>query len=226
MKRTAVFVILFLLISSKVFSAPIYGSHMPEARKIEIGGQTHYVGERKLEGESGEMNSLQHFLLVSYGITDWACLDLKGGAGNIKQKSDSRDEIVYPSYMGGGYGFRLKIIDRESYRAILGFQHISVHPYSIWIGETKHKAVLDDWQWSLLGSHSFKNLTPYLGIKWSRMDYIHWINDERNLVKSDLTKSVGAIIGTDFNLNETVRINMEAQFIDVQAYAMSINIRF
>lgn len=199
---------------------------MPEKNQFFIGGQTYSVLKRYLIHDYGKMRSLQHFLLISYGLTDWFSVDLKGGAGYIKQHPGSQDEIDYPTYVGGGYGFRIKAFDKNKTKVIFGFQHISIHPYSIEVNNVKHKAVLDDWQWSLLASYEFPLCTPYLGTRWSRMDYIHWTDDVRKLKKSDVTKSVGAIIGVDIPLGEKFWINLEGQFVDAEAVAASINFRF
>jgi hypothetical protein len=87
----------------------------------------------------------------------------------------------------------------------------------------KHKAVLDDWQFSALVSYNLKKITPYLGSRWSRADYIHWVNGERDRVKSDLTKSFGLIFGFDLPVTKRVWLNLEGQFLDSEALAFSLN---
>jgi len=190
------------------------------------GGQTHSVGKRNLEGDNGKLNSLQHFLLISYGITDWFSLDLKGGAGDTHQTPDRGDEISYPAYLSGGYGFRIRLFERQATKAVFGFQHISVHPYSVFVGNVKRKAVIDDWQFSFLVSQRFEFMTPYAGTRWSRMDYIRWIDDDRKRVKSELGESVGMIIGFDIPLGDRIWLNVEGQFFDAQAVASSVNFHF
>lgn len=208
------------------WAAPAYGTRLPEKNHFCVGGQSYYVLERKLEQEHGEMNSLQHFLLISYGLTDWFSVDLKGGAGNIRQKPDIGNEIEYPSYVGGGYGFRWRFYEEEKKKAVFGFQHISIHPYTQVIGDTKHKAVLDNWQLSLLASYAFTRVVPYLGMKWSRMDHIHWVDEDRGRDRSDISKSIGIILGSDIPLGQNVWVNMEGQLLDDQALAVSINAQF
>ena len=115
-------------------------------------------------------------------------------------------------------------VDRSG--VVGGFQHISVHPYSVFIENVKNKAVIDDWQLSFLVSQDFKYMTPYTGMYWSRMDYIHWTEDDRNRVKSDLNKSVGLIAGMDVPVRENIWLNVEGQFVSVQAVAASINFHF
>ena len=208
------------------YGAPAYGTKLPDKSELFIGGQTHRIFDRDLEDGHGEMSSVQHFLLLSYGLTDWFSLDLKGGAGDIEQQPERGSEISYPAFVGGGYGFRFRIYDHQKAKAVFGFQHISIHPYSIKIGDTKHKAVLDDWQFSILGSYDVGGWTPYIGMKWSRTDYIHWVDTVRDRKRSDLGKSIGVIAGMDIPLNKKIWINVEGQFLDVLATAISLNFHF
>ncbi|MCM8823960.1 MAG: hypothetical protein NC822_04725 [Candidatus Omnitrophica bacterium] len=206
------------------FSAPCYGIKTPQKKRIFLGTQTHYIIHRNLENNYGKVRSLQHFLLLSWGITDWLSLDLKGGTGYIKQHPYNSDEIDYNSSFAGGYGFRIKIWEDETAttKTVFGFQHISVHPYSSDINGVNYKAVLDDWQVSLLISKNLDNITPYLGTKWSRIDYINWINDKRERIMSDLTKSLGIIIGLDYQLRKNIWLNMETHFLDEKAGSIAI----
>lgn len=218
-------IILFCFAAS-LFAAPCYGTKMPKQKEIFMGLQDYTVFKRYLDKDYGKLRSVQNFLLLSYGVFDWLSLDLKGGWGNIKQHPVGSDEIDYPSFLGGGYGFRVKIFEKEKIKTVFGFQHISVHPKSIDLGDIKHKAVLDDWQFSLLGSYSFAKITPYLGTKWSRMDYIHWDNGSRKQEKSELAKSVGLVMGFDLPINEKLWVNLEGQLCDVEAVAFSLNYSF
>lgn len=221
-------ILIGLFLPALADAAPAYGTRMPPKFKLVVGGQTHQIVRRDLEGDNGKMQSTQHFLLLSFGLTDWLSLDLKGGAGDIEQESDAGTTIQYPAFLGGGYGFRLRLYENEKFKAVFGFQHISIHPYSqkIGISDTRHKAVLDDWQFSVLGSYKIGEVTPYVGTKWSRTDYIHWVDDTRKRVQSALGKSTGVITGIDIPLTERTWINAEAQFVDVQAWAVSLNYQF
>ena len=227
MRNTLLFFILSLFcLSSVAQAAPCYGTKMPGKKDIFAGLQTHSIFKRYLKDELGKLRSLQHFLLLSYGVYDWLSIDLKGGAGYIKQHPMGSDEIDYPSYLAGGYGFRLKLYDAKKTKMVFGFQHISVHPKSIYLADVKHKAVLDDWQFSCLASYDFKKITPYLGIRWSRVDYIHWINGDRKLWQSDLSKSTGLILGFDLPVSSRFWFNMEGQLFDSKAVALSANYSF
>lgn len=225
--RIILFVLILLVyIPSQSYSAPCYGTKMPESKGIFAGFQTHNIFKRYLYNENGKLRSLQHFFLFSYGVNDRFTLDFKGGAGYIKQHPVGSDEVDYSSGFDGGYGFRLKLYDKSPYRMVFGFQHISVHPKKITLLGQKNKAVLDDWQFSLLASYDLSKLTPYLGTRWSRVDYIHWIGEDRKRKKSDLTKSVGLIAGMDIPINEKMWFNLEGQVFDSEALSFSVNFKF
>ncbi len=208
------------------YAAPCYGTKLPEKNQIFTGLQSYSVFNRYLEDDDGKLRSQQEFLLLSYGFLDWLSVDLKGGAGYIKQHPFGSDELDYPTYLGGGYGFRIKFFDKQNTKMVFGFQHISVHPYTISVEGVKNKAVLDDWQFSLLASYDFKKITPYLGTRWSWLDYIHWTNGNSKLEKSDLGKSVGLVVGCDLPVNERFWFNLEGQFFDSEALAFSANYSF
>lgn len=208
------------------FAAPAYGTKMPQRNKLFAGLGQYNVLKRYLEHSAGKMRSLQNFVLLSYGIFDWLSIDLKGGAGYIKQHPLDRSEIDYPTFLGGGYGLRLRLYEKKNIKAVFGFQHISIHPETTVVENQKNKAVLDDWQFSLLASYDFKKFTPYIGTRWSRMDYIHWTDGTRDRVKSDRTKDVGLIVGVDVPLIKNTWVNIEGNFIDSTAYAFSLNYGF
>ncbi|MFH1397653.1 MAG: hypothetical protein ABIH27_03780 [Candidatus Omnitrophota bacterium] len=223
-----VLLVLALVFSFQIaaYAAPCYGTNMPKKKQFFAGLQTHSIFKRTLENEAGKIRSLQNFLLISYGVFDWLAIDLKVGAGNLKQHPVGNDEMDYQTGFAGGYGFRLKAYDKDNLKMIFGFQHISVHPYSIHLGDTRHKAILDDWQFSFLASRDIFKVTPYLGLRWSRVDYIHKIEGERKRVMSDLTKDIGLIYGLDIPITKKTWINLEGQVFDSYALACSINYKF
>lgn len=226
MKKLFLCFFLSFCIVNPCYAAPCYGTKMPEKNQLFAGVQTHSVLNRYLINQNGKMRSLQNFVLFSYGIFDWLCLDLKGGAGNIKQQSPGVERLDYATYLGAGYGFRMRLYDSKKTKTVFGFQHISIHPHKLHVNGIKRKSVLDDWQFSLLISRTFPIITPYIGTKWSRMDYILWTNGERSRIKSDRTRSIGLIVGADIPLGEKVWFNIEGNFFDSEAFSTSLNFRF
>ena len=220
------FIIQLLFLTGKTYAVPCYGTRMPQKGEYFGGFQTHVIFERELEDGFGTARSRQHFFQLSYGVFDWLSIDLKGGAGNIKQHPIGSTEIDYPSSFAGGYGFRIRILNQEKIKAVFGFQHISVHPRSVRLDGERNQAVLDDWQTSLLASYEFSKITPYIGAKFSRVDYIHWVDGNRKRRMSDLTKTIGLVCGFDLDLTEKTWLNLEGQFFDGEAASISFNFKF
>ncbi len=226
MRRFLLITLFLLFFISPAYAAPCYGTKMPQAKELFGGTQSHLIFKRYLEDGRGEIRSTQYFLMFSYGIFDWLSLDLKGGAGNIKQRPPASDETDYSSSFAGGYGVRLKFYDSGTSKMVFGFQHISVHPQKTHLGRVKHAAILDDWQFSLLASRDLAGITPYAGIKWSRLDYIHKVEEDRKRRMSDLTKDVGLVVGCDIPLSKKFWLNLEGQFIDTEACSVSLHYGF
>ena len=226
MRNILLCLLICLCLVSASYAAPCYGTKMPPEKIFFLGLQTYSLLQRTLEQDHGKVRSLQNFFLISYGIFDWLSLDLKGGAGNIKQHPEADNNINYHTYLGGGYGLRARLYAKDKTKMVLGFQHISIHPRTASVDASKYKAVLDDWQYSFLVSYDFLKITPYIGTRWSRMDKITWRDGTRKLEKSDLNKSIGLIIGTDMPISKKLWFNLEAQFLDVTAIAGSLNFAF
>lgn len=213
-------------------AAPCYGPTLPGRNEFIAGGQTYFILRRYLEENHGKVSSQQHFFQLSYGITDWLSLDLKGGAGNIKQHPLTATVIDYSSSFAGGYGLRFRLYEKDNWRIVLGFQHISVHPRKTYIDSQENKAVLDDWQTSLLASYAIGDFKPYLGTKWSRLDYIHRVSGNRKRRMSELDKMFGFVGGCDIPLafgdgeDKKIWLNVEGQAFDGEAVAISLNYKF
>ena len=103
-------------------------------------------------------------------------------------------------------------------KAIFGFQHISVHPNSQIVNNKKNQIILDDWQLSTLLSKGFNRFTPYLGMKLSRLDFIHKVDGVRKRKKCE--DNFGVFVGTDIYIKDEFRINLEGRFIDEVAIAI------
>jgi opacity protein-like surface antigen len=226
MKRLLLFLILSLTFMEAAHAAPCYGTNMPERRKFSAMFESYTIFKRYLRENFGNVKSQQEFFGLSYGVFDWLAIDLKAGAGDIRQYPVNADKISYESSFAGGYGLRAKLLDMNKTKVVFGFQHISVHPYSTHVGDLKHKAILDDWQTSLLVSYEISRFTPYLGTRWSRVDYIHWTGEDRKRITSDASKGVGLITGCSYSVTKNIWVNVEGEFFDSNALACSVNYNF
>ncbi|MFH1772463.1 MAG: hypothetical protein ABH872_06565 [Candidatus Omnitrophota bacterium] len=226
MRRALILLLFLVLFLPAGFAAPCYGIKLPHKNNFSTGYQVHAILDRDLEGGFGSLRSTQHFFLISYGVFDWLSIDLKGGAGNIKQHPLNSDEIDYTSSFAGGYGFRIKMYDKGDTAVVFGFQHISVHPKTIHLGGVNHQAILDDWQVSLLAGHNFNRFCPYAGMRFSRVDYIHWIEEDRKRRMSLPDESTGMVLGCDFSISDKIWINAEGNLFNGRALSFSVNYEF
>jgi len=210
-----------------VYAAPCYGTDMPAAKKIDIGAQAHVIANRELKDNYGKVSSSQYFYQMSYGITDWFCLDGKIGIGDIMYKSVNTEKIKYTANFAGGYGFRVRMYknDLQKIAIVGGFQHISVHPNKKEVNEVKNSVILDDWQGSVLASKTFGFLTPYIGTRLTRLDLIHNIKGgDRKRKKSDV--DFGAVVGTDIHITKSSFINIESRFIEETSFNAGFTYKF
>ena len=225
-KISKVLLSLLIGVTNILYAAPCYGPNMPDKGKWDIGAEVHILLNRDMEKEHGEFKSRQFFTVLSYGIFDWLSFDGKIGLGDIKHKPDDKDEINYNTSFAGAYGFRVRVYQDElaKIRAIVGFQHISVHPEDKNANGVKNECIMDDWQLSFLVSKDFKYLSPYLGFKVSRCDLIHKEDGRRGRKNSD--DFVGAFLGGDIYLNDRLRFNIEGRFIDEAALSAALVHKF
>jgi hypothetical protein len=207
---------------SPVFAAPCYGTGMPNKDKASIGLQENAAYKKTLKADYGQIDSQQTFFLLSWGFAYWFCFDGKIGMGDLKYHPRAGQNIYYKKGFAGGYGFRVKAYDQEKNRVVFGFQHISVHPFANRVDDIRHKAIFDDWQFSFLVSHDFSKITPYIGIKAERADYLRWINKSQARNRGYMGKSAGLVLGFDLPVSKKVCFNIEGQFFNGKAGSAAI----
>ncbi|MBF0123274.1 MAG: hypothetical protein HQL21_07730 [Candidatus Omnitrophica bacterium] len=219
--------IVFLFAIPVACAAPAYGTKMPKTGQVFGGLQSYTILSRDLNRDQGSMKSQQEHILLSYGVTEWFCLDLKWSGGTIEHTSGSGDKIRYDEPLwGGGYGFRLRLYEEGPVKVVSGFQHISIHPKTVRVNGEKHNAILDDWQGSALVSYDLKKFTPYTGLRYGTTDYIHRINNDRNRAYASESRRFDAILGVDVPVSEKVWINLEGAAGAGEAVAASLNFHF
>ena len=224
--NTLVFYFLLLSFSNELLAAPSGGTRFPAQKQFEVGYEGNVLYRRNLNRSYGVLKSADQFFTLSLGVFDWLVLDGKIGLGDITQKGGIHlPKIEYNTGFAGGYGFRVKAYDNKDWgiRAIVGAQHISVHPQDRSINDEKFESFLDDWQVSGLVAKSFKFITLYTGIKLSDCEIVYNINkhDKKRRYSKD---HLGLITGGEIYLFEDkLRINGEARFFDETAFSFAIS---
>jgi len=206
-----------------LWAAPSNGTRFPPKWKIEAGYEYNNMFKRSLCRAFGNLTTQDHFGTLSLGIFDWLSLDGKAGLGDVTEKSGKLPSLEYNTGFAGGYGFRMRVYKNEKMglRAILGGQHICVHPKVRNINSDKYEAILDDWQASAIVAKDFKFNTVYAGISGSDCEIIYRLNGQnKKRVSSD--SYIGLITGMEMYLFDgKARIDIEGRFFSETALSTS-----
>lgn len=222
-----IIIVLILLAVNNLAAAPSYGTHMPAKKKWFGGIEYNFVWERDFQNNQGRVKNSDQFIMFSYGIFQWLCLDLKGGSGKITYKDSEYGDQELSTSFAGAYGFRISLWEdkEKNIKLVAGFQHISVHPRRVHTTDGRYTAVVDEWQGSCLGSIRIKQFNPYLGFKYETYDLIRWINSaNRKRYKSE--DNWGLILGTDLWIKKNLKLNLEYHLLDEKALSLSVGFDF
>ena len=217
-------IILTMLYSGVSYAAPCYGAHTPKERQWIWGLEGDFLLDRDLKDNHGGTSGNRYFLTGSYGVFNWICFDGKIGAGDVVWHNSNPGNLDYNTGFAGGYGFRVRGYENKDLgiKTVIGFQHISVHPRTTCPNNDKNRVIIDDWQGSVLISKDIGNFAPYLGARYGTVDFIKWVNEhDRKRIKSE--KMIGAVIGVDYLIKESIRLNIECDFIDGEEISIGIS---
>ncbi|MFH1189373.1 MAG: hypothetical protein V1682_01630 [Candidatus Omnitrophota bacterium] len=219
----SVCIALLVGLSGVVWAAPSNGTRFPQQGKFETGYQYNAMFKSPLSHSFGDLETQDHFYTLSFGAFDWLSLDGQAGLGDVTGKNGKLPELDYNTGFAGGYGFRARVYSNETWgvRAILGGQHICVHPQARNINNDKYEAILDDWQASGIIAKDFKPLTLYLGIKGSDCELIYKLN-KHDTKRISSKYHIGLITGAELYLfDRKARIGAEGRFFDETALSVS-----
>ena len=225
----------FLLIAiclaplEELSAAPSNGTRFPKTKEVELGYEYNVMFKRTLEGSYGDLQTQDNFYTVSFGVCDWFCLDGQIGIGDLDDRRSSHlPKLEFSTGFAGGYGFRIKAFDYKKWgiRAIIGGQHICVHPQVRSVNDDKYQSILDDWQVSGLVAKDFRNLTVYAGMKGSDCELIYKIN-KHDYKRRFSENHIGLISGLELYLfKNKARVNIESRFFDETALSASASYLF
>lgn len=226
--RYAILMLLSIGLSDELLAAPSNGTRFPPKGRIETGYQYNAIFERTLRNTFGDLKTRDHFYTLSFGVFDWLALDGQAGLGDISEVNGKLPKLEYNTGFAGGYGFRIMAYQNKEWgmRAILGGQHISVHPHARSIDDNKYEAIMDDWQVSGLIAKDIRSVTLYAGLKGSDCSIIYKLNNhDRKRVSSE--RHIGLVTGLEiYILGNKGRVNTEARFFDEAALTASYSYMF
>lgn len=228
MKKFIIITTVFFCFCVNADAAPSNGTRFPKSLKFETGYQYNGMFERTLRNSFGDLKTQDNFYTLSIGIFDWLVFDGQIGFGNVVNNNGKFPKLEFNTGFAGGYGFRIKAYEYKPWglRAIVGGQHICVHPAARSIDDTKYESILDDWQASAIVAKDIKPLTLYAGIKGSDCQMIYKFNNhDRKRVSSE--RHIGLITGLEiYALKDKGRINTEMRFFDEAAFTASYSYMF
>ena len=199
MERRIFLSFLILLVGCQsVLAIPSEGTSLPSVNKSIWGVQFNHINERDFNKVEGVGSTTQTFIKASYGITNRFCIDGKVGLGNVGFDRKDNTNLNFSSGFAGGYGFRYLLPQflAEKVKILLGFQHISCHPFKDTLGSIKHRIIWDEWQGIILLFKDFNKATIYLGPQYSAVQLKYKVDDFRRRLRGE--DVLGAVFGVDY----------------------------
>ena len=93
---------------------------------------------------------------------------------------------------------------------------------------TSSKYELGDWQVALEVAYQYKQIVPYVGVKYSGAtgEATATINGTKYKYDFENENDIGIFAGGDFTINDSVTVNAEGRFIDETALSLAGTVRF
>ncbi|MBI4846297.1 MAG: hypothetical protein HY810_07505 [Candidatus Omnitrophica bacterium] len=206
--------LIFLFFGGVAFAIPSEGDFLPALHKSIWGAQFNHIFLRDFNKVEGKASTTQYFISASYGLTERLFLDGKVGMGSVSFDRNDDISLDFSAGFAGGYGFRyLWYEDKSSgFKSILGFQHISCHPFKDTVNDVKHRVIWDEWQMSLLGIKEWEKAALYAGVQYSEVQLKYKVDDFRRRLKSE--DIWGVFFGANYSFNDRVSFNTEARLLD------------
>lgn len=219
-------VVIFLLSSVNAIAIPSEGNFLPEKHKSIWGFQFNNIFLRDFNKLEGKGSTKQYFLKASYALTNRFYLDGKIGLGSVKFRRNDGIDLNFSSGFAGGYGFRYLLWENNQcgWKSILGFQHISCHPFKDTVNNVKHRVIWDEWQGTWLFMKEWENKALYFGPQYSAAQLKYKVDDFRRRLKTE--DSWGLLFGGDYSLSKKMSISAELRVLDEWAINTGISYKF
>jgi len=218
---------LILAVSSvNVMAIPSEGDFLPALHKTIWGFQYNNIFLRDFNKVEGEGKTKQYFLKASYALTERFFLDGKIGLGSISFKRNDGTDLDFSSGFAGGYGFRYLVYpnDKNGWKSIIGFQHISCHPFKDTVDDVNYHVIWDEWQGTWLFIKEWKKAALYFGPQYSAVQLKYKIDDFRRRLKAE--DSWGVLFGGNYRFMRSVSLNAEIRVLDEWAINTGICYKF
>jgi len=186
---------------------------------------------RKMKGDADvAVYQLGHFR--GYGLTDWLSIYGKIGGASIKVDDPS---IKRPTDSSTTHRFGLNVLSSVQLKGRIwqnakqdwewdgSVQYVDIRKRHT----NRNEGRWHDWQFATSVAKSFGKLKPYLGVKYSMVNFTFKVRDQGTLIQQGKYKEdgpVGLFFGTDCYLGEEedVVVNVESAYLDGAEVTVSV----
>jgi len=93
---------------------------------------------------------------------------------------------------------------------------------------TSSKFELEEWQIALEVAYQYKQIVPYVGVKYGDAtgEAVATINGAKFKNDFENEDNVGIFVGGDIIINDSITANIEGRFIDETALSLAGTVRF
>lgn len=159
---------------------------------------------------------IEHFR--GYGLTDWLSLYAKVGWAylrvNDSTSANGANDFGSNLLLGAQLKSRLWQNAKKNWEWNGSVQYL-------WVGaphrRNKHQGEWQEWQVATTTARSFGRLKPYMGVKYSLVDFDFKLRKGDETIQRGTYKQearVGPVLGTDYLVGEDVIVNVESAYID------------
>lgn len=211
-------------------------------RDLKFRKETGYSIDSEYTLENVEINDMYRTMFkANYGIIDNLDIYVRLGATNLKEQDewyyngnyDSRQNLTGKYAFAYGAGVKgtyplanqwLIGIDAQYIRNRNTYSGKWTVNDSPWSG---HMTV-QEWQIAPYVARKIGNFVPYLGAKYSNLKLLDKGVDTTGgwTTRHKAKNNIGVFLGTDFNINSHLKINIEGRFVDETAMSCGSTYKF
>jgi hypothetical protein len=159
---------------------------------------------------------IEHFR--GYGLTDWLSIYAKVGWAYLRVEDgtslDGANDFGSNLLLGAQLKSRLWQNAKKNWEWNGSIQYL-------WVGaphrRNKNQGEWQEWQVATTTARAFGRLKPYVGVKYSLVDFDFKVRKSGETIQSGTYKQegrVGPVLGTDYLVGEDVIVNVESAYID------------
>lgn len=221
-----IFLASLLLLSQDCSAIPSEGNFIPGLNEVIWAVQSNNIFLRDFNKVEGKASTAQSFVQASYGIGERFFLDGKLGIGSVSFELNDGTDLDFSTGFAGGYGFRYLVHEnkQKSIKSIMGFQHISCHPFKDTVNDVPYRVIWDEWQGTWLFIKEYEKIAVYCGPQYSTAQLKYKVDSLRRRLKAE--DAWGMLVGGNYNIYKDMTIHAEVRVLNEWALNLGISHKF